>query len=90
MRHWGTAEGRDGHDAIEEIAKLPWCNGKVAMAGNSWLAIVQYFIATQRPPHLACIAPLEGATDALREIVGRGGILHPGFGGAVGSSIIGW
>lgn len=71
---WGTAEGRDGHDAIEEIAKLPWCSGKVGMAGNSWLAISQYFIAAERPPHLACIAPLEGLADLAREETYRGGI----------------
>jgi putative CocE/NonD family hydrolase len=41
LRWWGSAEGRDGYDAIDEIARLPWCNGKVAMAGNSWLAMSQ-------------------------------------------------
>ncbi|KAF5857903.1 hypothetical protein ETB97_005140 [Aspergillus alliaceus] len=40
---------RDGYDAIEEIAKLPWCNGKVALVGNSWLAISQWSIAAERP-----------------------------------------
>lgn len=79
VRFWGTAEGRDGHDAIEEIAKLPWCTGKVAMAGNSWLALCQWFIAAERPPHLACIAPFEGASDSLRENVCRGGIPATGF-----------
>lgn len=42
IRWWGTGEGQDGHDAIEELAKLPWSNGKIGMAGNSWLAISQY------------------------------------------------
>jgi len=33
------------------------------MAGNSWLAISQWFIAAEQPPHLAAIAPWEGFTD---------------------------
>lgn len=53
---------------------MPWCNGSVALVGNSWLGIVQWFIAAERPPHLKCIAPLEGASDIYRELVCRGGI----------------
>ncbi|KAE8386322.1 Alpha/Beta hydrolase protein [Aspergillus alliaceus] len=49
MRFWGSGDGQDGYDAIEEIAKLPWCNGKVALVGNSWLAISQWSIAAERP-----------------------------------------
>jgi len=30
---------------------------------NSWLAVSQWFIAAENPPHLKCIAPLEGAND---------------------------
>ncbi|TDZ62037.1 Cocaine esterase [Colletotrichum trifolii] len=79
VRAWGTAEGRDGHDAIEEVAKLAWSSGKIAMAGNSWLALCQWYIAAERPPHLTCIAPLEGSSDYLRESAGRGGIISTGF-----------
>ncbi|KAK2051139.1 alpha/beta-hydrolase [Colletotrichum caudatum] len=82
-------EGRDGYDAVEEIAKLPWCTGKVAMAGNSWLAICQWFIAAERPPHLACIAPLEGCSDHLRENVCRGGIPEPTFGEMINATLAG-
>jgi predicted acyl esterase len=31
----------DGYDTIEFLAKQSWCNEKVDMAGNSWLAISQ-------------------------------------------------
>ncbi|KAJ5711468.1 hypothetical protein N7488_005624 [Penicillium malachiteum] len=74
IRFWGTSEGRDGYDAIEHIAQLPWCNGKTSLCGNSWLAVAQWFIAAERPPHLSCIAPLEGASDIYREIICRGGV----------------
>ncbi|KAF1939301.1 alpha/beta-hydrolase [Clathrospora elynae] len=89
IQWWGTGEGRDGYDAIEEIARLPWCTGKVGMAGNSWLAIVQYFIAAERPPHLACIAPLEGLSDPLREDTGRGGIPNLPFAQDVAGALAG-
>lgn len=67
-------DGRDGYDAVEHIAHLPWCNGSVALVGNSWLAMSQWFIAAEQPPHLKCIAPLEGAGDIDRETLGRGGV----------------
>ncbi|KAI8266203.1 Cocaine esterase [Colletotrichum sp. SAR 10_98] len=89
IRIWGTGEGQDGHDAIEEIAKLPWCTGKVALAGNSWLALCQWFIAAERPPHLACIAPFEGCSDHLRETLSRGGVPDKGFSGMINHVING-
>ncbi|KAK2778935.1 hypothetical protein CKAH01_11526 [Colletotrichum kahawae] len=89
IRNWGTGEGRDGHDAIEEIAKLPWCTGKVALAGNSWLALIQWFIAAERPPHLACIAPFEGCSDQLRETLCRGGIPDTAFSGMINHVVAG-
>ena len=79
VRFWGSAEGQDGYDAVEYIASLPWCNGKVATMGNSWLGIAQWFIAAERPPHLACILPLEGSSDFYRETLCRGGIPAYGF-----------
>ena len=70
----GTQEAEDGYDTIESIAKLPWCNGSVGLAGNSHLAIVQWFIAALRPPSLKAIAPWEGCGDLYREQFARGGI----------------
>lgn len=89
MRIWGIGDGQDGHDAIEHIAALPWCTGKVAMLGNSWLAISQWFIAAERPKHLACIAPLEGVSDPLREQLRRGGIPERQFWRELGGMLCG-
>lgn len=89
MRWFGSAEGRDGHDAIEEIAKLDWCNGKVGMAGNSWLAVAQYYVAAEKPAHLACIAPLEGFSDPAREMALRGGIPHTSFSKTIANTLTG-
>src|SRR4030095_5762439 len=38
--YWG--EGRDGFDTVEWIRKQPWCNGKVAMGGPSYMGLVQW------------------------------------------------
>ncbi|KAM0308612.1 hypothetical protein ACHAO8_009847 [Botrytis cinerea] len=86
---FGTQEGRDGYDTIEWIAAQSWCNGSVALAGNSWLGAAQWFIAAENPPHLKAIAPWEGLGDFYRESICRGGIpdrafwneLFPTFGG---------
>ena len=76
---YGTQEGRDGYDSIEWIAKQKWCNEKVAMAGNSWLATTQWYIAAEQPPHLTCMAPWEGLGDFYRESICRGGIPDHAF-----------
>jgi putative CocE/NonD family hydrolase len=76
---WGTQEGRDGYDVTEELGKMNWCNGSVAFVGNSWLGMAQWFIAAERPPHLKCIAPFEGASDVYRELVCRGGVPGKAF-----------
>lgn len=69
----GTQEGEDGHDVVEAVAAMDWCNGRVGMAGNSYLAISQWFIASTAPPSLRAIAPWEGASDLYREQFCRGG-----------------
>lgn len=76
---FGSDYGRDGADIIEWAATQPWCNGKIGMSGNSWLAISQWFVAAQRPEHLAAIAPWEGLSDCHREIATRGGVVMPEF-----------
>lgn len=77
--HWGHLEGQDIYDYVEWLAEQEWCCGKIGMAGNSYLSIVQWFAAAQKPPHLAAIAPWEGQTDAYREVILQGGILDNTF-----------
>ncbi|KAK4057268.1 hypothetical protein OIO90_001765 [Microbotryomycetes sp. JL221] len=69
----GQKTAEDGYDVIEWLAKRPECNGKVGMAGNSALAISQYWIASLKPPSLAAIAPWEGLSDLYRDQFCRGG-----------------
>ena len=71
---FGSQDGKDGYDFIEWAAEQPWCNGRVALSGNSCVAMTQWRIASQCPPHLACIAPWEGTSDMYRESLYEGGI----------------
>ena len=76
---WGRQTAEDGCDVINWIADQSWSNGKVGMAGNSWLCVSQWFIAAEQPPHLAAIAPWEGCTDIARGDFLRGGIPRTAF-----------
>lgn len=71
---FGPQEAQDEYDAIEWLAAQPWSTGQVALTGNSWLAISQWFVAALKPPHLAAIAPWEGSSDVYRDTALRGGI----------------
>lgn len=86
---WGSEDARDGYDFIEWVAAQEWCNGRIGMAGNSWLAIAQWFIAAERPPHLAAIAPWEGQSDWYRDGLFPGGIPEPGFASLISKTVCG-
>jgi uncharacterized protein len=89
---FGTQDGHDGYDFIEWLATQYWCNGKIGMFGNSGVAMTQWRIAAEQPPHLVCIAPWEGTGDIYRESIMEGGM--PGafsdfiIGSLVGSGYI--
>lgn len=76
---FGSQESKDGYDFIEWAAEQPWCNGRCGMAGNSCLAMTQWLIAAQQPPHLVCIAPWDSTTDLYRESLCEGGIPAQSF-----------
>ena len=75
----GEQEALDGYDVIEWAAALPWSNGRVGLAGVSYLAVVQWRIAELNPPHLACINPWEGFSDLYSEYSYHGGIPETNF-----------
>jgi predicted acyl esterase len=79
---FSPTEARAAYDAIEWAAAQPWSNGKVGMAGISYLAVSQWRAATEQPPHLTCICPWEGVSDFYRDWNRHGGILstfYPGW-----------
>jgi len=74
VNNFGIQEGKDGYDYIEWIAKQDWCNGRVAMFGNSGVAMTIWWIAAEQPPHLACAGAWEATGDMYRESLAPGGI----------------
>lgn len=56
-------EKQDGYDTIEWLAGRPWSNGKVGMIGGSYLGWVQWWAASQKPPHLVTIIPQVSPPD---------------------------
>lgn len=78
--YFGSQDAQDNYDVIEYLGNCSWSNGKVAMGGNSWLSITQWFTAALCPPHLAAIAPWEGHGNMYADEYVKGGI--PNFGGA--------
>lgn len=82
-------DGEDGYDFVEWVAAQEWCNGKVGMSGNSGVAMHQWGIAAEQPPHLACIAPWECTTDLYRESLFEGGIPALSFNEFIAAQVTG-
>jgi predicted acyl esterase len=72
-------DGEDFYDAIEWAGAQEWSNGNVGLLGVSYLAISQWVAATANPPSLKAIAPWEGQTDAVREVLYHGGVPETAF-----------
>ncbi|KAL4801506.1 Alpha/Beta hydrolase protein [Aspergillus unguis] len=76
---FGHQEAQDGAEFVTWVSERAWCNGKVALTGNSWLAIAQWKIGSLRPRGLAALAPWEGLQDTYRDSHCQGGIPSANF-----------
>lgn len=72
-------EPHDGYDTVEWIARQPWCNGKVSTMGTSYMSWTQSALATQNPPHLACMFLNMGGANAFTSSVRHGGAMELRF-----------
>ena len=66
-------EGEDGYDTQEWIGRQPWSNGKIGMAGGSYLGAVQWQSAPHRSQYLTCMAPRVICCDYFTGLVYPGG-----------------
>jgi len=73
-------EQKDLYDVIEWLGHRPWSNGKVGGIGQSYFCMLQWWMAIQKPPSLACIAAFDGLNDPYRASVYQGGMLGDFFG----------
>jgi putative CocE/NonD family hydrolase len=65
--YFSPREQRDGYELVEWFGTRSWSNGKVGMAGGSYVGITQYLTAERQPPHLAAIAPEMALSDIYRD-----------------------
>jgi putative CocE/NonD family hydrolase len=69
-------EDIDGFDTQEWIGKQPWSNGRIGMAGPSYMGWVQISSAMLRSQYLTCISPRVMCADLYSGLVYRGGALQ--------------
>ena len=78
----GRKDQEDLYDVIEWIGAQDWCTGRVGGIGQSYFCMLQWFMAAQAPPSLACIGAHDGLADAYRAGCYHGGIpcdFFPGY-----------
>jgi uncharacterized protein len=66
----------DGFDTQEWVGQQEWSNGKIGMAGGSYLGLVQWLSAPLRSQYLTCIAPRVICGDFYNGLVYPGGALQ--------------
>jgi putative CocE/NonD family hydrolase len=74
-----ASEASDGHDTVEWVARQPWCDGSVGMAGRSYTAATQWLAAAECPPHLRAICPVVVGSNFFDGWVYQGGAFQLGF-----------
>lgn len=67
-------EIEDGYDTIDWIAEQSWCDGRVAMTGESYYAFTQWAAAASQHPALVSISPGDMGLD-LYTMAYEGGAL---------------
>lgn len=73
-------EALDGYDTVEWAARLPYCDGNVGTAGQSYLGATQYLLASTSPPHLRAMFAISAPSDWHQCWVYRGaGVLDFGW-----------
>ena len=72
--YFSPREALDGYHLVEHFGTQPYSNGRVGMAGGSYVGITQYLTAELRPPHLKAITPQVAISDLYREGYTHGGI----------------
>ena len=66
-------EGPDGYDTQQWVGRQDWSDGKIGMAGGSYLGGVQWQSAPHRSQYLTCIAPRVMCCDYYTGLVYPGG-----------------
>jgi uncharacterized protein len=68
----GTGEAADGHDTVAWLRSQDWFNGRLVTVGASYLAFVQWALATEPPPELTAMAVYVSPHDLAGAGLGHG------------------
>ncbi|MBS6509225.1 MAG: CocE/NonD family hydrolase [Paraclostridium bifermentans] len=88
LHPWTMAEANDFAEVVEWAGVQEWSNGNVGTNGVSYLAVVQWKMASLNPPHLKAMIPWEGLNDVYREAAYHGGIPETNFFGEWAKGLI--
>jgi putative CocE/NonD family hydrolase len=69
-------EADDGYDTVAWIVSQPWCDGRVAMWGTSWVSWTQTAAAAAGAPGLVALVPNMSGSNAYSSSVRHGGALE--------------
>lgn len=75
----GEAEQAAYGEAVEWVTKQPWFNGKLGLAGTSYLGITSLLTAKQQHPAVKAVFTTVPMGDSFRGTVGVGGLLNAQF-----------
>lgn len=74
------AEEQQGYGSVVDwIQQQPWADGKIGVAGVSYMAITSLFTAQQRPDDIHAVFASVPSGDVMRGIVGTGGLINGVF-----------
>lgn len=75
----GAAEQEGYAAAVDWVTQQPWFNGKLGLAGTSFLGITSLLTAQQQHPAVKAVFAQVPMGDAYRGTVGIGGLLNAQF-----------
>ena len=67
-------EVADGYDSLEWLAGRPWCDGAIAMWGESYFGLTQWAAAASGHPALRAIVPRNTSPDIAGDWLSRQGV----------------
>ncbi|MHB8513678.1 MAG: CocE/NonD family hydrolase [Actinomycetota bacterium] len=77
---FGEREQKDGAEIVKFAASQPWSNGKVALYGESYMAINQFLTAEQPGMDaIKAMMPVVPMSDSYRDVVWGGGAFNTAF-----------
>ncbi|SMB27884.1 conserved exported protein of unknown function [Sterolibacterium denitrificans] len=76
---FGPLEQAAYADAVDWVLQQPWSNGKIGVAGTSYLGISSLFTAAQQHPSIKAAFVNVPMGDPWRDTIGTGGMLNAWF-----------